>query len=179
MANTNKKKNYWPLKIFIITLIISAGVSIVTELFMSNMSIPAAVAVLLVLIGIGVAFDIVGVAFASWPEPPFVSMASRKIKKGVHALKLLKKAEMVSNICNDVVGDICGIVSGSCGAAIAVKIIAEAETASEIVIGVGISALISAVTVAGKALGKTVALKNDVKIVELVGGVFSVFTREK
>ena len=55
----------------------------------------------------------------------------------------------------------------------------RAETASEIVIGVGISALISAVTVAGKALGKTVALKNDVKIVELVGGVFSVFTREK
>ena len=92
MANANKKKNYWPLKIFIITLIISAGVSIVTELFMSNMSIPAAVAVLLVLIGIGVAFDIVGVAFASCPETPFVSMASRKIKKALGVPKGEKAA---------------------------------------------------------------------------------------
>ncbi len=180
MANANNKKNNsWVLKIFFITLIISAGVSVVAKVFMSSMPVWAAVVVLLVLIGIGILFDIIGVAFASCPETPFVSMASRKIKKGVNALKLLKKAEMVSNIFNDVVGDVCGIVSGSCGAAIGAKVILDADTPESIALGVVISAFISAVTVAGKALGKTIALKNDIVIVEMVGGVYTFFVRDK
>lgn len=178
-SNDKKSGGNWPLKIFIITLIISAGVSVVAQVFVSNMSVIAALIVLIFLIAVGVVFDIIGVAFASCPETPFISMASRKIKRGVRALKLLKKAEMVSNICNDVVGDVCGIVSGSAGAAIAAKLLIMAKDLPDVLVSVGISALIAALTVTGKAFGKTFAMKNDVKIVETVGSVMSFFGKRK
>ena len=165
----------WALRIFLITLIISAGVSIVAEVFISNMGIAPAVAVLFLLIAIGVVFDMIGVAFAGCDEKPFIAMASRKIKKGRRALKLLKKAEVVSSICNDVIGDICGIVSGSAGAAIALKVIAGAKSVNDMIISIGISALIAALTVGGKAMGKSFAIKNNVKIVEFVGAFISFF----
>ena len=77
--------------------------------------------ILLVIVMVGIIFDIIGVAVTSADEKPFHSMAARKVPGSQEAIKLLRNAERVSSICNDVVGDICGVVSGTrvgdhCGA---------------------------------------------------------------
>lgn len=58
-------------------------------------------------------------------------------------------------MCNDVVGDICGIVSGSTAAVIVVQLQRDFSTTS-ILISIGVTALISGITIGGKALGKSV-----------------------
>ena len=65
---------YWTIKIFFITFFISAGVSVAAEYFISNLSLIASVGILIGLIAIGVLFDIVGVAFASCDQAPFIEM---------------------------------------------------------------------------------------------------------
>ncbi len=175
----NRKFKFWALKVFIISLFLTAGISVITEMLMDKLSIVAAALLILVIVMIGVIFDIIGIAFASCDPKPFVSMASRKIKRAKSALVLLKNAGVVSNICGDVVGDICGIVSGAAGAAIAVKIIAQAHTAPDIVITIAISSVIAAVTVAGKAAGKKFAINKNKRIVSFVSYVLMIFLREQ
>jgi hypothetical protein len=46
-------------------------------------------------------------------------------------------------------------------------------------VGIAISAIIAAVTVSGKAAGKTIAMKNNVKIVATMGKIAAVFSRKK
>ncbi len=166
---------YWVVKIFFITLLMSAGISVVAQVFISNLSLVAAVFILAALIIVGIFFDIIGVAVATCDETPLIAMSSRKIKQATYALPLLKNKDIVSSFCNDVVGDICGIVSGSAGAAIGVKIIVMSQSISETLLGIAISALISAVTVGGKAWGKKVAMQNNKKIVIFIGSVIHFF----
>jgi CBS domain containing-hemolysin-like protein len=168
---------YWVVKIFFITLIISAGVSVVAEYFISNVPLAAAVAILAGLIALGVIFDIIGVAFASCDPKPFIAMSAKGDKKAHAALKLLKNAEVVSSFCNDVIGDICGIVSGSAGAAITLKALVYNAEMPEMVMSIAVSALISASTVGFKAWGKNIAFKNNKNIVLSVGTFFSVFEK--
>jgi len=178
-SSKNKGVRLWTLKIFIITIIISAGIGVVAEVFLKNMGILPAVFIVVMLMFLGVLFDIIGVAFASCDQTPFIAMSAKKIKRAARSLKLLKNAEIVSNVCNDVVGDVCGIVSGAAGAAIVLKILTQSENALEIIVSIGVSSLIAACTVAGKAMGKGYALKNNVKIVETVGTVLSFFELDK
>ncbi len=166
------------LKIFIVSLIASAGVSVISNLFLKDMGLIPAVIVVILLILIGIVFDIIGVAFASCDEKPFIAMSSKKIKKAQRALSLLKMADTVSNVCNDVVGDICGIVSGAAGTAIVVKVMLSFPSMSEMFLTILISSLIAAFTVGGKRLGKSYAMKNNIKIVEIIGGLLSVFGKK-
>ena len=72
-----------------------------------------ALLILALFIGLGILFDIIGVAVTAADPRPFHSMAAHKEKGAKEALKLLRNADRVSSVCNDVVGDICGIVSGA------------------------------------------------------------------
>ena len=180
LANSGSKtKNCWPLKIFLITFFVSAALAVVAEVFIGGLGLVSAVIIVLFLIFLGILFDIIGVAFASCDQTPFIAMSSRGIKSARRSLRLLKEADVVSNICNDVVGDICGIVSGSAGAAIAVRAAVMADSPMQLAISAVIGGLISAFTVGGKALGKRYAISNNVKIVEIVGNVFCFFGRKK
>lgn len=178
-----KKKSrgvrFWALKIFIITLVLTAGISVVTEMLMDYMSIVAAAFIILVIMLLGIVFDIIGIAFATCDPTPFVSMASKKIKKAKSAIRMLQNADIVSNICGDVVGDICGIVSGAAGAAVAVKIAITATSTPELVWTIVVSSVIAALTVAGKAMGKTVAIRNNKQIVSFVSYITMFFMRDK
>ena len=171
----NKRIRFWALKIFIITLILTAGISVAVGAVMGSLSIFWAAFIILIIVTIGVGFDIIGIAFATCDPKPFVSMAAKKIKRAKSALKLLKNADVVSNICGDVVGDICGIVSGAAGAAIAIKIALLSQSTAELVWGIVMSSVIASLTVAGKAAGKTIAIKNNKEIVSFVSYVLMVF----
>lgn len=167
------------LKIFIITLIVSAGVSVIANLFLEDMGLIPAIIVVVVLILLGIIFDVIGVAFTSCDEKPFIAMSAKKMPKATRALKLIKKADVVANVCNDVIGDICGIVSGAGGTAIVVKIMTSSPQLPELVLTIAVSALTAAFTVAGKMLGKTYAIKNNIKIVETIGAMLTIFDKKE
>lgn len=177
MAKRKSGIKYWAIKIFIITLILTAGVSVAAESLMGNLPTVAAAFIIVFIITVGVVSDIIGIAFATCEFAPFVSMASRKIKKAKSAIRMLKNSDIVSNICGDVIGDICGIVSGAAGAAVAVKA-ALSGSMSQLVWTIIMSSLIAALTVAGKAAGKTIAIKHNKEIVGFVSSVAVLFIKE-
>ena len=125
--------------------------------------------ILLLIVLIGIIFDIIGVAVTSADEKPFHSMASRKVPGAMDSIKLLRNAERVSSICNDVVGDICGVVSGSASATIALQILQNFDFSWPQVVSLMMSALVAGLTVAGKAIGKTFAIGSCTQIVQSVG----------
>ena len=86
------------------------------------------------------------------------------------AIRLLQNANQVSSVCNDVVGDICGIVSGSTAAVIVVQLQRDFSTTS-VLISIGVTALISGITIGGKALGKSVAINDCTKVVYRVARI--------
>lgn len=81
---------------------------------------------------------------------------------------------MVSSICNDVIGDICGIVSGSLGAALTSYIVIKLN-GNLLWITILITSFISALTVGGKAIGKTIAMKKSDNIVFFAGKIRNIF----
>ena len=107
---------------------------------------------------------------------PFHSMAAHKEKGAKEALKLLRNADRVSSVCNDVVGDICGIVSGATGAVIVARLQKGLDLES-VLISVGVTALISGLTIGGKALSKTFAMKQSTRVVYWAGRFLHVFHR--
>ena len=125
--------------------------------------------ILLAIVLLGIIFDIVGVAVTSADEKPFHSMAARKVPGSIEAIRLLRSAERVSSICNDVVGDICGVVSGSASATIAAQVLGAFEFSWPQMVSLLMSALVAALTVGGKAVGKTFAINSCTEIVSGVG----------
>ena len=88
---------------------------------------------------------------------------------------LIKNAGQVSNFCNDVIGDIAGIISGTALITIVGQLYLQTDLpVKESIISVVFSALIAALTVGGKAIGKEVALNHSKQIVLQVGKVLHI-----
>ena len=104
----------------------------------------------------------IGVAVTVADVKTFNSMATKKVKGAKIGVKLIKNAPKVSSFCNDVIGDICGIMSGSAGVTMVLSI--ANMTDKNLWITLLVTSLIASITIGGKALGKTYALKNATKI---------------
>lgn len=172
-ARKNKKKAQkknstlrWIVTIFLVTIVVSSGISFLSSTVLEGAGMVEAFIVLLLIVLFGILFDIIGVAVISAAEKPFHSMASKKVPGATEALTLLRNAEKVSSFCNDVVGDICGVVSGSASAILAVKVFAftNSNTVPQLIM----SAVVAGLTIAGKACGKNLAMQKSTKIVHLV-----------
>ena len=159
----------WVVTIFLVTIFVSGSISALSDLIMSNSSMTVAFLILLVIIFVGIVFDIIGMAVATADEKPFHSMAARKVTGAHEAIALLRNAERVSSICNDVVGDICGVVSGAASATIAAQILSDFEFRWPQIISLLMSALAAGLTVGGKAVGKGFAVNSCTQIVHTVG----------
>lgn len=160
----NKKKTDmgWIIKIILIAFTLSFGLSYVSQVALPKLSLIGGVIVTLLFVGIGILFDIVGVAVTSSDEKVFHSMNSRKVKGADVAVKFKKNASKVSNFCCDVVGDVCGIISGTAATAIA-TILANQFNWSLLFTGLFVAAIVAALTIGGKALGKGFAInKSDI-----------------
>ena len=171
-ASLKKERNKnirWVVTIFLVTIVISGTISLLSDLLMEGSSMAVAFLILLVIILVGIVFDIIGMAVATADEKPFHSMAARKVPGAQEAIRLLRNAERVSSICNDVVGDICGVVSGSASATIAAQILRNFEFTWPQVISLLMSALAAGLTVGGKAIGKSFAVNSCTAIVHAVG----------
>lgn len=170
----------WVVTIFLVTIFVSGVITLISEEIMSNSGVAVSFVILLIIVLIGIFFDVVGVAVTAADETPFHSMASRKVPGALEAIRLLRNAERVSSICNDVIGDICGVVSGTAAATIAAQLLVRFEFSWPTMVGLIMSACVSGLTVGGKAIGKTFAVNSSTAIVHFAGKFIAFFhKREK
>ena len=166
-----RKTVRWVVIIFLMTIFISGTISLISDEIMENSNMIVAFVILLFIVLIGIVFDIIGVSVTSADEKPFHSMAARKVPGAQDAIRLLRNAERVSSICNDVIGDICGVVSGSASATIAAQILQNFEFTWPNLVSLMMSALVAGLTVGGKAIGKTFAINSCTRIISAVGKI--------
>jgi len=156
----------WIITIIIVAFIISFGLSFVANSTIPNLSLIFGIIITLVFIFIGILFDIIGVSVTSADEKVFHSMASRKVKGASTAVKLKKNADKTSSFCCDVIGDICGVISGAAGTTICAILVTKYHT-DLLITGLILTAIISSLTIGGKALGKSFAInKSDIILYE-------------
>lgn len=165
-----KKNDHWPLRVFFLAVVLSALLSFFSSAALGDAGYVVAVLVLLAFIALGIVFDMIGVAVTAADPKPFHSMAAHKEKGGKEAIRLLAGANRVSSVCNDVVGDICGIVSGST-AAVIVSALQQDFNTKNVLISIGVTALISGLTIGGKALFKKVAINDSTAVVYRVARI--------
>ena len=165
-----KKDNLkWFITIFITTFILSITFSYISTNALNNLDVIPAMIILILVILVGIVFDIIGVAITVANEHEFHAKATKKVKGAKTSIKLIKNSARVANICADVIGDICGVLSGSISALIAAKIAEKTGVNLQFVI----SASVAAITVGGKAIGKEIANRNSTQIVHYVGIVLN------
>ena len=116
--NKNNKKDHsesigWFIKIFFTTFILSIVFSFISTNGISNLSLIPAILILLLVILVGIAFDIVGVAVTVANEHEFHAKATKKVEGSKSSIKLIRNAPKVANICADVIGDICRSIKWS------------------------------------------------------------------
>lgn len=168
----------WILKISAIAFILSIVFSLLSETVMPKVNLWIGIIILILFIGIGILFDMVGVAVTAAEETPFHSMAARKVRGAKVAVKFKKNAAQVSSFCNDVIGDICGIVSGSTGAILSITI-SNSLKIDALLVSLLVTALIAALTIGGKAMGKGVAVNKSNIILFEFSKVVSLFYNPK
>lgn len=167
----------WVITITICAFLISLFFSSLTEILVSHLNAIIGILIILFIIIIGVIFDMIGVSVTAASIKPFNSMASKKIRGSKTAIFLIQNAEKVSAFCNDVIGDVCGIISGSVGILISNVIALEFNLNSSLVTLI-LTALIAAITIGGKALGKSYAINKSDVIVFRFAKIVSFFRKE-
>lgn len=170
------KNSKWVIGITLVSFLLSASLSVISSNLLEGISTIPAFFVVLVIIFVGIMFDIIGIAVTAADETPFHAMASRKYYGAKQAIKLIRNANKVSNFCNDVVGDICGVISGTASAFIVLRISQHASSAAATIVGLIITGMVAALTIGGKALGKTVAIENSNYIVYKAGVIVMFFS---
>lgn len=179
MSKKNEKKNKyvrWVMTLFIISFLISAVLNYISSIVTNKLSIFVSFVSLIIVITIGILFDIIGIAVTAANEIPFHSMASKKVKGAKKSIWLIKNASKVSSICNDVIGDVCGILSGSISAGI-VFFISKNNNINIMVFSIFLTASVAAITISGKSIGKYFAISKSHEIVKIAGSILSIFIK--
>lgn len=167
-ANTvgSKKENWkWALYVTLFTFLISSSLSLISSTLLEDAHIYISFVIVLIIILVGIIFDIIGMAVTAADEVPFHAMASRKFYGAKQAIKLIRNANKVSSICNDVVGDICGVISGAASSYIVIKIVTSADGVAQAIASVGVTGIVASLTIGGKAVGKSIAIEKSNYIV--------------
>lgn len=176
-----KKKGYNMRNALRRTIIIGIGAfflailaSLASQVLIKKItSIVLGFVLLLVIILVGILFDIIGIAAATADEVPLHSRSAKKVFGAVQAIRLVRDADQVSSFCNDVVGDVSGTLSGAIGAALIFRILSDPSETTLVLAGTIMTALIAALTVGGKAFGKTFAIQKGTEIIFRVGQVLA------
>lgn len=176
-----KKKNSnlrWILLISILAFFISFVFSFASSSILNDVNMFIGVLVLLIFIVIGIVFDMIGVAVTSADIGPLNAMSAKKIKGADIAVLMIKSNDKVASICNDVVGDICGIISGSAASVVAV-LIAASLNIDLLVVTLIVTALTASLTIGGKAMCKSIAIKNSTSILFGAAKIVRIFYKIK
>lgn len=168
----HNKNNYWQqgVRMALVAFIIAIIMSLTTETLNKQVNMFLAFLILSFIVLLGIVFDIIGTAVMASQESPFHSMSAKRVKGAKQSIRLVRQADMVASFCNDIVGDIANTVAGAAGASIVIRLL-DIYPEGKFVLGILMIALIAAVTVGGKAVGKSIALKNWIMIIHTVGKI--------
>jgi CBS domain containing-hemolysin-like protein len=166
----------WVVRVTVTAVAMSAVFTLVSSKTLAGAGFLPAVLALALFILVGILFDVVGVAVTAAREAPFHAMASHRERGAKEAIWLIRNANKVSSVCNDVVGDIAGIVSGTTAALIVGRLV-TAFSWSELLVQLVISGLVTGLTIGGKAAGKIFALTRTTAIVLRAGQLVGIFRR--
>lgn len=165
----------WSIFISIVTFVMAFLFTVFSTTVLEGVSWGIGIVIVILLVLNGILFDILGLAAASANEVPFHGMASERVKGSKHAIYIVRNADRFSNICNDVIGDISSVISGAAGAAVVFKLVASFGEGHELLrtfVTIVFTAIVSALTVGGKAMGKSFAIHHSVAIVLIIGRMF-------
>ena len=102
----NKKENSnikWVIQSFVLTFILSLIFAYVSTEGVANLSLVPALLILVLVVLLGIIFDIIGVAVTVANEEEFHAKATKKVEGSKNSLKLIKNAPKVANVCADVI----------------------------------------------------------------------------
>ena len=169
------KKDNWIIKVFIMTFFIALFFNSISNVLVNKFDNLIILTILAILfIGIGILFDIIGIAITVADVKTFNSMATKRVRGANIAVKLIKHNEKASSFCNDVIGDICGIISGSAGVVLS-TIISTKLNVDILVVTLVVTGVIAALTIGGKAIGKHLAINKSTVILFNFSKVLSLF----
>lgn len=176
--NKNKlnKADFWVIKITILTFLGAVVCSYLSQITTSRSDIIVSIMLLSFMILISILFDGIGLSVASCSKEKMQKYSVFPKQYNI-ALKLIKNAEKVNNVCADVIGDMCGILSGACGTAIILQLSLEGQLAHWSTVLA--SSIIAAITVGGKASLKKIAVKNSAEFVFMSAKIISLFCVKK
>lgn len=165
---TEKKDSHlkWLITVSISSFILSLVFSYISTTAISDLPVLPSIIILVLVILIGIIFDLIGTSVTIADEQDFHARASKKIKGSKTAIKLIRNSAKVANFCADVIGDVCGVLSGSIAAILALKIMQSTNLGNSVQFI--LSALVSSFTIGGKALTKEFAKHNATRIISTV-----------
>ncbi|HHX77603.1 MAG TPA: hypothetical protein GX697_04575 [Firmicutes bacterium] len=159
----------WAAIVTLWTFLLAVFFSLFSQYVVTNLhSVVVSFLILLIIIFTGIVFDIIGIAATAADEAPFHAKAAKKVTGAKEAIYFVRNAGIVSNFSNDVIGDICGIISGSVGALIVFHLSRLYPGFNIALLSILLTAGIAALTVGGKALGKSMAISRSTEIILLV-----------
>ncbi|HHW15466.1 MAG TPA: hypothetical protein GXX28_11130 [Firmicutes bacterium] len=150
------------------TLLTAIGVAFVSNTVISKVGLVPAFSLLVAIIVINILADIVGTSAAAAEEAPLHAMATNRVAGAREAIQLVRRADLVANVANDLLGDVLGTVGGAVGAAIVVRL-AAAWGSPETLTSTLLLSVIAALTVGGKAAAKPFALRRANDVMFLLG----------
>jgi magnesium-transporting ATPase (P-type) len=175
VTGTRGENARWFIIITVASFFLSSLLSYLSS-GINDLSTLMALLTVFLIIFIGIIFDIIGIAVTAADETPFHAMASRKLYGAKQAIKLIRNANKVSSVCNDVVGDIAGVLSGTVSAFIIVRISGNSSVSETTLTGIAITGMVASITVGGKAIGKTIAIHNSNYIVYKIAVIIKFIT---
>ena len=169
-----KKTNVkWLIKIILISVVASVVFTLASTEILGRAGYIVSFTILAAFIITGIVFDVIGIAVTAASEAPFHSMATRRQRGAAESIRLIRNANKVTCYCNDVIGDVTGIVSGTTAALIAARLMYGLSTES-LLFPALIAAVVTGLTVAGKAIGKTLAFNKSTQIVLSAGKLLNI-----
>ncbi|MDQ0161401.1 hypothetical protein [Bacillus alveayuensis] len=167
----------WSFGIAVITFVLAALFSIISTALLGGVGWALGMLIVLFIVLIGIFFDMLGIAATAANEVPFHAMASKRIPGARQAIHIIRNADRFSNFCNDVIGDISGIISGTASAIVILNLTLSLNfkqgSIHEFAISVLLTSIVAALTVGGKAFGKTFAIRYSTDIIYQVGKLFN------
>ncbi|MCG1022786.1 hypothetical protein [Sutcliffiella horikoshii] len=176
MLNKWKDAINWSLAIAVITLVLAAIFSIVSTYLLSGVTWAIGMVIVFIIVFIGIFFDMLGIAATAADETPFHAMAAERVNGSKQSILIVRSADRFASFCNDVIGDISGIISGTASAIVVISFTISMgqreDSAFHYIVAVVFTSVVAAVTVGGKAFGKSMAIRYSTPILFQVGKLF-------
>lgn len=170
-----KVSNKWTLFVTALAFVLTVAMSVIST-GAEGLGLFSAICVLLLIVILGILFDVIGMAVSTASEEPFHAMAAKKIHGAKESVTIIRSAQQISSVCNDVIGDIAGIISGAMTTAIVVAICSNTKQNATL-LNLVFAGVVAALMIGGKAAGKGIAMKNNNTIVFIIGKLVYVFKK--